>query len=134
MTSTTAAETIAVRPRESTSSRIVAFLGRSPVHIALIVLAGLWLLPTVGLLVTSFRPRPDIASTGWWTAFTNTDFTLKNYDLVLNGNQMSSSFLNSALIAVPSTLLPLLIGSMGPTRSRGSASRSGTRSSCPSSR
>ena len=112
MSSTTAAETIAVRPRESTSSRIVAFLGRSPVHIALIVLAGLWLLPTVGLLVTSFRPRPDIASSGWWTAFTNADFTLKNYDLVLNGNHMSSSFVNSALIAVPSTLLPLAIGSM----------------------
>ena len=45
------------RPRESS-----AFLGRSPLHIALIVLAGLWLVPTVGLLVTSFRPRPDIAS------------------------------------------------------------------------
>jgi alpha-glucoside transport system permease protein len=40
------------------------------------------------------------------------DFTLKNYDLVLNGNHMTSSFLNSALIAVPSTLLPLAIGSM----------------------
>ena len=111
MTSTTA-ETITVRPRESASTRLVAFLGRSPLHIALVVLAGLWLLPTVGLLVTSFRPRPDIASTGWWTAFTNTDFTLKNYDLVLNANQMSSSFLNSALIAVPSTIFPLVIGSM----------------------
>ena len=82
------AETITVRPRESVSTRIVAFLGRSPLHIALVVLAGLWLLPTVGLLVTSFRPRPDIASTGWWTAFTSTDFTLKNYDLVLNGQEI----------------------------------------------
>jgi alpha-glucoside transport system permease protein len=100
---TTAAESIAVRPRESTSTRIVAFLGRSPVHIALIVLAGLWLLPTVGL---------HIASSGWWTAFTDTDFTLKNYDLVLDANQMSSSFLNSALIAVPSTFLPLFIGAL----------------------
>ncbi len=47
---TTAAETerIAVRPRESVSTRIVAFMGRSPVHIALFVLAGLWLVPTVG--------------------------------------------------------------------------------------
>ena len=105
---TTAAETIAVRPRESVSTRVVGFLGRSPLHIALIVLAGLWLLPTVGLLVTSFRPRPDIASSGWWTAFMNTDFTLKNYNLVLDANQMSSSFLNSALIAVPSTLLSLI--------------------------
>jgi alpha-glucoside transport system permease protein len=109
---TTAAETIRVRPRQSASARTVAFITRTPVHIGLIVLAALWLVPTIGLLVTSFRPRPDIASSGWWTAFTSMDFTLKNYDLVLNGNQMSSSFLNSALIAVPATLLPLFIGSL----------------------
>ena len=81
-------------------------------HIALIGLAILWLIPSVGLLVTSFRPRPDIASSGWWTAFAELDFTLKNYDLVLNANKMSSSFLNSALIAIPSTLLPLFIGAL----------------------
>jgi len=109
---TTAAETIAVRPRQSAATRTVAFITRTPVHIGLVVLAALWLVPTIGLLVTSFRPRPDIASSGWWTAFTSMDFTLKNYDLVLNGNQMSSSFLNSALIAVPATLIPLFIGSL----------------------
>ena len=111
---TTAAETerIAVRERESTSTRIVAMLGKAPVHIALIVLAVIWLVPTIGLLVTSFRPRPDIASSGWWTAFANFDFTLKNYDLVLNANKMAPSFVNSAIIAIPSTLLPLFIGSL----------------------
>jgi alpha-glucoside transport system permease protein len=111
---TSAAETIKARPeaRESASTRILAFLGRSPVHIALIVLAIIWLVPTVGLAVTSFRPRPDIAASGWWTSFSDMSFTLKNYDLVLNANKMGSSFLNSALIAVPSTLLPLFIGAM----------------------
>ena len=111
---TTAAETerIAVRERESVSTRIVAMLGKAPVHIALIVLAVIWLVPTIGLLVTSFRPRPDIASSGWWTAFANFDFTLKNYDLVLNANKMAPSFVNSAIIAIPSTLLPLFIGSL----------------------
>ena len=109
---TTAAESIGVRPRQSASARTVGFITRTPVHIGLIVLAALWLVPTIGLLVTSFRPRPDIASSGWWTAFTSMDFTLTNYDLVLNGNQMSSSFLNSALIAVPATLLPLFIGAL----------------------
>jgi alpha-glucoside transport system permease protein len=109
---TTAAETVAVaRPRTGTE-RILAFLGRTPVHIALIALAVIWLVPSVGLLITSFRPRPDIASSGWWTAFTDMSFTLKNYDLVLNANKMSSSFLNSALIAIPSTLLPLFIGAL----------------------
>jgi alpha-glucoside transport system permease protein len=109
---TTAAETIAVGRPRTTSERIVAFISRTPVHIALIALAVIWLVPTVGLAVTSFRPRPDIASSGWWTSFADFDYTLKNYDLVLNANKMAPSFLNSALIAIPSTLLPLFIGAL----------------------
>jgi alpha-glucoside transport system permease protein len=109
---TTAAETIAVGRPRTTSERIVAFISRTPVHIALIALAVIWLVPTIGLAVTSFRPRPDIASSGWWTSFAELDYTLKNYDLVLNANKMAPSFLNSALIAIPSTLLPLFIGAL----------------------
>jgi alpha-glucoside transport system permease protein len=109
---TTAAETVAVRRRESTSARVVGMLGRGPLHFALIMLAILWLVPTVGLLVTSFRPRADIQSTGWWEALFDTSWTLKNYDLVLEGRGMGNSFINSALIAFPSTILPLFIGSL----------------------
>ena len=109
---TTAAETI-VRPRPTTlAARIVEVLGRTPVHIALVALAVIWLVPTIGLAITSFRPRPDIAATGWWTALLEWDFTVKNYDLVLNANKMGSSFLNSVLIAIPSTLLPLFLGAL----------------------
>ena len=100
-------------------------LGRGPLHFALIMLAILWLVPTVGLLVTSFRPRADIQSTGWWEALFDTSWTLKNYDLVLEGRGMGHSFINSALIAFPSTIFPLFIGSLAALRSRGSASRSG---------
>jgi alpha-glucoside transport system permease protein len=109
---TTAAETVGVRRPATTAGRIVEFIARTPVHIALMGLAVIWLVPSVGLLVTSFRARPDIAATGWWKAFTELDFTLKNYDLVLNANKMSSSFVNSALIAFPSTFLPLFIGAL----------------------
>ncbi len=90
----------------------MGFISRTPVHIALIGIAVVWLVPTIGLAVTSFRPRPDIASSGWWTSFAHLDFTLKNYDLVLNANKMAPSFLNSALIAIPSTLLPLFLGAL----------------------
>jgi alpha-glucoside transport system permease protein len=109
---TTAAETVAVRKRETTSARVAGAIGRGPLHFALIALAVLWLVPTVGLLVTSFRPRADIQSSGWWDAIFSTSWTLKNYDLVIEGNDMGSSFLNSALIAFPSTLLPLFVGAL----------------------
>jgi alpha-glucoside transport system permease protein len=109
---TTAAEAVVVGRPKTTTARVMAFISRTPVHIALIGIAVVWLVPTVGLAVTSFRPRPDIASTGWWTSFAHWDFTLKNYDLVLNANKMAPSFVNSALIAIPSTLLPLFLGAL----------------------
>src|SRR5919197_4171228 len=109
---TTAAETIAVRTRPTAAARTLGFISRAPVHFALIAIAVVWLVPTIGLAVTSLRPRPDIASSGWWTTFSHWDYTLKNYDLVLNANKMAPSFVNSALIAIPSTLLPLFFGAL----------------------
>ncbi|MBI5290670.1 MAG: ABC transporter permease subunit [Chloroflexi bacterium] len=50
------------------AQRLKRWLGGLPTHIVLIGLCGLWLLPTLGLLVTSFRPFQDVAETGWWTA------------------------------------------------------------------
>jgi alpha-glucoside transport system permease protein len=107
---TTAAEAVVVGRPKTATARVMGFITRTPVHIALIGIAVLWLVPTIGLAVTSFRPRPDIASSGWWTSFSHWDFTLKNYDLVLNANKMAPSFVNSAVIAIPSTLLPLFFG------------------------
>lgn len=45
------------------------FLGRIPLHLVIIGLCLIWIIPTLGLLVTSFRPLQDINTTGWWTAF-----------------------------------------------------------------
>ncbi len=39
--------------------------------LAAVVIAVLWTIPTLGLLVTSFRPESDINTSGWWTFFTN---------------------------------------------------------------
>lgn len=50
----------------STLSRI---LGGLPVNGALILLCVLWIVPTLGLFVTSFRPREDVRTSGWWTIF-----------------------------------------------------------------
>jgi alpha-glucoside transport system permease protein len=108
---TSVAETVR-RPALRTSERVVAFLGRAPIHVALIGIAIVWLVPSVGLLVTSFRERPDIAATGWWTALGNASFTFENYDFVLDSAEMAPSFLNSILITVPATLLPLTIGAL----------------------
>ena len=49
-------------------SQLAAFLGRLPTHAVLILLAVVWILPTVGVFVTSFRTREAVRTTGWWTA------------------------------------------------------------------
>jgi alpha-glucoside transport system permease protein len=83
---------------------------RVPVHAAILVMCLLWMTPTVALLVSSFRPPRLVGSTGWWEAFTPPfDFTLENYDRVINTNNMGQSFLNSLMVSIPATLLPIFV-------------------------
>jgi alpha-glucoside transport system permease protein len=37
------------------------------VNLVLFIIVALWTVPTLGLLISSFRERNDIARTGWWT-------------------------------------------------------------------
>ncbi|HLV43774.1 MAG TPA: carbohydrate ABC transporter permease [Aggregatilineales bacterium] len=49
--------------------RINKFFSKIPTHFALIFLCLIWLVPTLGLLVTSFRPQQAANESGWWTVF-----------------------------------------------------------------
>ncbi|MEA2537854.1 MAG: alpha-glucoside transport system permease protein [Chloroflexota bacterium] len=103
----------AIKPVPRTvSGRIVQTLNKTPIHIFLGLVALIWLVPTIGLLVTSFRPRTDIQATGWWETFSTLRFTVNNYEQVLQSNGLLQSFINNVIIAVPSTLLPLTIASL----------------------
>jgi alpha-glucoside transport system permease protein len=94
------------------SGRILERLNKTPIHIGLGIVAVIWLAPTIGLLVTSFRPRSDIQATGWWETINTLRFTTENYSSVLNAQGMLQAFVNNLIISVPSTILPLVIGSL----------------------
>ena len=96
--------------RPAPRRRAARLCSRGATHLALGAVVLLWLAPTAGLLVSSFRRMDVIATTGWWTAFaTPLQFTLQNYGHVLAQGDLVRSFGNSLLIAVPSTVMPLLI-------------------------
>ncbi len=123
--------------------KVNKILNKIPLHVITIILLIIWIVPTLGLLVTSFRPLQLINTSGWWTAFTTdtggvSRFTLNNYvdaivgyrgktsylaecasgsqsislncnltDL-LNPRGMGRAFLNSLIVTVPATILPIL--------------------------
>lgn len=100
-----------VRPIEAAlGGRLVRLLRRGLLHLAVILICVAWLVPTLGLLVSSFRPARAIATSGWWTAFSNPpQFTLDLYREALSASNMAQSFLNSLTITVPSTVIPIMI-------------------------
>jgi alpha-glucoside transport system permease protein len=85
-------------------------LRRIPLHLVIILICVIWLIPSLGLFVSSFRPAREIASTGWWTAFVPpTNFTLDLYREALTRAGMGQSFTNSLLISIPSTVIPIMV-------------------------
>ncbi|HEU5440033.1 MAG TPA: carbohydrate ABC transporter permease [Ktedonobacterales bacterium] len=93
-------------PRE----RLVRVVSSSLVTVIVIIIALLWSVPTFGLFISSFRPAAAIQSTGWWTGLLPPwHFTLENYQQVLSSQGIGTAFLNSLIIAVPGTILPVLV-------------------------
>jgi len=93
-----------------TASWFAQLIQRFGLHVAVILLTLVWLVPTLGLLVSSFRPGPDIINTGWWRALSPPfDFTLQNYSDMLDQSNMGAAIFNSFMVAIPSTVIPVTI-------------------------
>jgi alpha-glucoside transport system permease protein len=88
-------------------------LQSAPLRIAVVAICFLWTLPTIGLLVTSVRNPQNISDTGWWTALFNpfapNQWTLSNYQQVLTQAGMFNAFLNSLIVTIPATIIPITI-------------------------
>ncbi|HXF57558.1 MAG TPA: carbohydrate ABC transporter permease [Actinomycetota bacterium] len=109
----TVAVRVGTRPREGATARLVRLVTRGPVNVVLVAVALLWLVPSVGLLVTSFRTVQDYAESGWWKVFTvPSQLTVENYRRLLDNPEMLRSFGNTVLITVPSSLLVVLIAAL----------------------
>jgi alpha-glucoside transport system permease protein len=100
-------------------------LGKIAVYVVMFSITFLWVVPTIGLLVSSFRPSDDVRTSGWWTVVTEPNearFTLDNYRTVMgipregqavSGGQsninLGTAVINTITIALPATIIPILI-------------------------
>jgi alpha-glucoside transport system permease protein len=83
------------------------------VRITILIVVLVWLIPVLGVLVTSFRSEELANTTGWWEAladpFADGQWTLDNYQLALDTGGFQNAFLNSLAVTVPSTVIPLTV-------------------------
>jgi alpha-glucoside transport system permease protein len=99
--------------RESTWSRISRFLTRTPVHILLVVVGIIWLVPTIGLFLTSLLSAEDYLEGGWWQFLSEpSKFTFDNYSAIFENEAITSSLVTTIWIAIGGTLLPIIVGAL----------------------
>ncbi|GCE13623.1 carbohydrate ABC transporter permease [Tengunoibacter tsumagoiensis] len=92
---------------------IIRTLSNSVVTGLALFIGLLWSVPTLGLFISSFRPASLISSTGWWTGLVPPwNFTLENYQQVLQAQGFGQVFINSIIISVPGTFFPMIVGAL----------------------
>ena len=89
-------------------------LQRLPLHLIIIIFCAIWIVPTIGMVINSFRSLQDMGNAGWWTTlFPPHGFTLASYQQVLAIDGVPQSILYSILITIPATVIQLTIATMG---------------------
>ncbi|HEY3086258.1 MAG TPA: carbohydrate ABC transporter permease [Candidatus Dormibacteraeota bacterium] len=111
---TTTRETTGARVAVSTMERFGHRLQRLPLHLIIAIFVAIWIVPTLGLIINSFRSVHDMTDAGWWTVlFPPHGFSFASYQQVLETENVATSIVNSVLITVPATVIQLAIATMG---------------------
>ncbi len=83
------------------------------VRLTIVAVCVLWLIPALGVLITSFRDEDLVNTSGWWTAFAHPfqagAWTIENYRSAIDAGGLGNSFLNSLAVTIPSTVIPITI-------------------------
>jgi alpha-glucoside transport system permease protein len=99
--------------RDTVAGKIVRFTMKAPVQIVLILLGLLWLIPTVGLFLTSILPAQAFTVKGWWQIFSKPSLaTWSNYSSVLHNHSITHSLVTTAEIAVGNTVIIIVVGAL----------------------
>jgi alpha-glucoside transport system permease protein len=112
MAATTSAAPI-VFDHESVATRFARVARKAPVQILVAVVGLLWLVPTIGLFLTSILPAQAFTEKGWWQIFSKpSEATFANYRLVFHNHAIMHSLWTTIEIAVGNTVLVIVIASL----------------------
>ncbi len=115
------AETAEVFPPRTAEGTATARKSKAPrrqssgwlAKVLVVVIGVAWTIPTAGVFISSFRPEVDVSTTGWWTVFAHpfdfTQYTLANYERVLTAENMFEAFVNSLIVTIPATVIPITL-------------------------
>lgn len=85
---------------------------RFPVYLGVSMVALLWTIPSLGLLINSFRDPRAIRANGWWTVFgevfESATWTIQNYQEVMEGG-FANAFVNSLAVTIPAVVIPITV-------------------------
>ena len=115
MTAATAEAETARPPvvEESTATRVLRWVGKAPIHILLVFVGLLWLVPTIGLFLTSLFAPEDVNNLGWWKIFTKPSLaTFQNYQDIYHNESIRSAFVTTIIISIGGTVIPILVASL----------------------
>ncbi|MFJ6560497.1 carbohydrate ABC transporter permease [Streptomyces sp. NPDC091412] len=103
----------AVKAKPSLGSRLAEAVSGGALRVFLIVVGLFWLVPTIGLLLSSLRAPEDMSASGWWTVFSKpAQLTFGSYRNLLENGDITDSLVNTVLITVPATVLVVVVGSL----------------------
>jgi len=74
-------------------------------------IAFVWLLPFIGLFMTSIRPYSEVIIKGWWNLI-GAHISFHNYASALFQHGIARGYLNSFIIAIPASIIPVFLAAM----------------------
>jgi alpha-glucoside transport system permease protein len=86
---------------------------KAPLQILVAVIGLLWLIPTIGLFLTSILPAEAFTTKGWWQIFSKpSEATFENYRMVFHNHAIMHSLVVTIEIAVGNTVLVVVLASL----------------------
>ncbi|WP_217238627.1 carbohydrate ABC transporter permease [Streptomyces sp. AC555_RSS877] len=102
-----------VKAKRSLAARLVEGVSGGLMRVFLIIVGLFWLVPTIGLLISSLRPPEEMTANGWWNVFAEpSQLTFESYDKLLQNSDITNSLVNTVLITVPATVLVVVVGAL----------------------